>query len=83
MQSARRAGTEGRGLGEVDFDAMTATIAICGSPEETIDRMGVAAEMLHLDTQILMMDLGGLPDAELFGCIELAGAEVLPSVVSP
>ena len=39
-------------------------------PEETIDRMGVAAEMLQLDTQILMMDLGGLPDAELYESIE-------------
>ena len=80
VQSARRAGTEGRGLGDVDFDAMTSTIAICGSPEETIERMGVAAEMLQLDTQILMMDLGGLPDAELYESIELAGAEVLPTV---
>ena len=81
-QSARRAGTEGRGLGAIDFDVMTSTIAICGSPEEAVDRIGVAREMLRLDTQILMMDLGGLPDAELFESIELAGSAVLPAVVS-
>lgn len=78
-QSARRAGTETRGLGAVDFETMTSTIAICGSAEEAVERMGVAAEVLQLDTQILMMDLGGLPDAELHECIELAGSHVLPA----
>ena len=81
-QSAQRAGTESRGLGPIDFDAMTSTIAICGSPEEALDRMGVAAEMLQLDTQLLMMDLGGLPDAELYESIELAGSHVLPAAAS-
>ena len=81
-QSAQRAGTESRGLGPIDFDAMTSTIAICGAPEEGLDRMGVAAEMLQLDTQLLMMDLGGLPDAELYESIELAGSHVLPAAAS-
>jgi hypothetical protein len=43
-----------------------------------IDRMGEAREALHLDTHILMLDMGGIPDDELFPAIELAGAEVLP-----
>jgi alkanesulfonate monooxygenase SsuD/methylene tetrahydromethanopterin reductase-like flavin-dependent oxidoreductase (luciferase family) len=63
-----------------DFDTMNSTIAICGSPAEVVDRMGEAREALHLDTHILMLDMGGIPDDELFPAIELAGAEVLPQL---
>ena len=60
----------------VDFEAMASTVAICGSPAEVVDRMGTAAELLHLDTQILMFDLGGLPDTDLYRAIDLTGQEV-------
>lgn len=76
----RSTGGRATGLGGFDFDERCATTAICGSPAEVVDRMGELRECLHLDTQILMFDMGGLPDAELRAVIELAGAEVLPKV---
>ncbi len=68
------------GLGGFDFDMLIANTAMCGSPEEIVDRMGTIKEALHLDAQILMFDMGGLPDQELFATIELAGKAVLPEV---
>ena len=76
--SASRAGATVGRFPLHDFDTMNSTIAICGSPAEVVDRMGEAREALHLDTHILMLDMGGIPDDELFPAIELAGAEVLP-----
>lgn len=70
------------GLGSFDFEALTANTAMCGSPEEIVDRMGQMQEKLRLATQILMFDMGGLPDLELFDAIELAGKSVLPSVAA-
>ena len=79
-QSAHQAGRKRIEMPFVDFGTMIRTIAICGSPSEVIDRMGEAREQLHLDTQILMMDLGGIPDDELFEAIDLVGAEVIPAL---
>lgn len=78
--SAQRAGAPENRFPLQDFDTMAATIAICGSPAEVVDRMGQAREQLHLDSHLLMFDMGGIPDHELFPAIELAGAEVLPQV---
>lgn len=80
--SAARAGTPVARFPLHDFDTMASTIAICGSPAEVVDRMGQAREMLRLDTHLLMFDMGGIPDDELFAAIELAGADVLPQVAS-
>lgn len=77
----RSTGGRGGGMGGFDFDERCATTAICGSPTEVVDRMGELRETLHLDTHLLMFDMGGLPDAELRDVIELAGAEVIPKVV--
>jgi alkanesulfonate monooxygenase SsuD/methylene tetrahydromethanopterin reductase-like flavin-dependent oxidoreductase (luciferase family) len=77
LQSASSGGKMS-GLGHFDFEALTASTAMCGSPEEVVDRMGSMREKLHLDTQILMFDMGGLPDTELFDVIELAGESLLP-----
>jgi alkanesulfonate monooxygenase SsuD/methylene tetrahydromethanopterin reductase-like flavin-dependent oxidoreductase (luciferase family) len=79
---AESSGGKMSGLGGFDFKALTANTAMCGSPEEVIDRMGIMQEKLRLDTQILMFDMGGLPDTELFDAIELAGKSVLPSVAA-
>ncbi len=81
-QSQRRSGRGGGGFGVGDFDEMLSTVAICGSVDEVVDRMGVAAAMLQLDTQLLMLDMGGVPDEELFETIEFTGAEVIPRVAS-
>jgi alkanesulfonate monooxygenase SsuD/methylene tetrahydromethanopterin reductase-like flavin-dependent oxidoreductase (luciferase family) len=68
------------GLGGFDFDALVANTAMCGSPAEVVDRIGQIADALHLDQQILMFDMGGLPDHELFPVIELVGEQVIPQV---
>lgn len=81
-QSHRRSGRRGGGFGVGDFDAMASTVAICGSVDEVVDRMSIAAEMMHLDTQLLMLDMGGVPDEELFETIEFTGAEVIPRVAA-
>ena len=70
-------GRRGSGMGDFDFEALIANTALCGSPQHVIDRMGTIADALHLDTHILMFDMGGLPDDELFTTIALAGTEVI------
>lgn len=81
-QSQRRAG-RGRSAFEVgDFDALISTVGICGSVDEVVERMGAAADLLRLDTHLLMFDLGGVPDDELFDTIEFTGAAVIPQVES-
>lgn len=79
---ARSSGGEMQGLGGFNFDTLIVNTAMCGSPEEVVDRIGTIKETLHLDTQILMFDMGGLPDTELFDVIELAGKSVLPAVAA-
>lgn len=71
------------GFGAFDFDQRTSQSAVCGSPAEVTDRLGSIAEALSLDTSIVMLDMGGMPDAELFPAIELFGAEVLPHLAAP
>ncbi len=68
------------GLGGFDFDRLCATTAVCGSAGEVVDRLGHLTELLSLDTVLVMLDMGGMPDAELFGAIERTGAEVLPAL---
>lgn len=70
----------GNGMGAFDFDERLASVALCGSPEQVVDRIGTNRELLHLDTQLLMFDMGGLPDHELFATIELAGTDVIPQL---
>jgi alkanesulfonate monooxygenase SsuD/methylene tetrahydromethanopterin reductase-like flavin-dependent oxidoreductase (luciferase family) len=65
------------GLGPFDFERLISTTALCGSPAEVIDRMSTIREALHLDTQILMFDMGGIPDGELHDVIALTGDAVL------
>jgi alkanesulfonate monooxygenase SsuD/methylene tetrahydromethanopterin reductase-like flavin-dependent oxidoreductase (luciferase family) len=78
--SARRVGGSIANFPLHDFDTMTSTIAICGSPAEVTDRMAAARQALQLDTHILMYDMGGMPHDEVIEAIELTGAEVLPEV---
>jgi alkanesulfonate monooxygenase SsuD/methylene tetrahydromethanopterin reductase-like flavin-dependent oxidoreductase (luciferase family) len=81
IDSTRRVGIEGRPAYAVPpFESLVETIAICGSPAEVVDRMGEARELFGLDTHLLMMDHGGVPDDELFAAIELTGAEVIPQL---
>jgi alkanesulfonate monooxygenase SsuD/methylene tetrahydromethanopterin reductase-like flavin-dependent oxidoreductase (luciferase family) len=77
---ARSSEGRGHGLGGFDFDGLCRQTALCGSPAEVLDRMGEIQRLLHLDTHLLMFDMGGLPDAELAATIELTGAEIIPSL---
>ena len=79
MQTAHhRAGRPAPTLGTSDFDTMTSTVGICGSIDEVVDRIGTARELLNLDRQLLMLDLGGCPREELLDTIRLTGERVLP-----
>jgi alkanesulfonate monooxygenase SsuD/methylene tetrahydromethanopterin reductase-like flavin-dependent oxidoreductase (luciferase family) len=78
QQSMRQAGKEPMAFSFGDFDSRTASLAVCGSPAEAIDRMGHIAEALTIDTHLLMFDMGGMPTADVLSTIELVGAEVLP-----
>jgi alkanesulfonate monooxygenase SsuD/methylene tetrahydromethanopterin reductase-like flavin-dependent oxidoreductase (luciferase family) len=70
----------GHGLGSFDFDALCRHTALCGSPAEVLERMATIQELLHLDAHVVMLDMGGLPDDELFAVIELMGTGVLPAL---
>ena len=74
---ARSSGGRNRGLDGFDFDALSANTAMCGSPAQLVDRMGQIRDALHLDTHILMLDMGGMPDSDLFAAIELVGDGVI------
>jgi alkanesulfonate monooxygenase SsuD/methylene tetrahydromethanopterin reductase-like flavin-dependent oxidoreductase (luciferase family) len=69
-----------RGLGQFDFDGLCRQTALCGSPAEVLDRMATIQQLLHLDTHLVMLDMGGLPDDELFPTIDLFGAELIPAL---
>ena len=51
-----------------------------GSPQEVADRVVHLHGLLGHSRQILQMDVGGMPQAEVLHAIELLGAEVLPRV---
>ncbi len=63
-----------------DYDSTVRSMALCGSPAEVLDRMGQLRELLHLDTHLVMFDMGGLPEAELHRTITMFGSEVIPSL---
>lgn len=79
-QSSSRSGTPARLPATLDFDTLASTVAICGSVDQVLERMGTAHEKLQLDTHLLMLDLGGLPDAELFDNIDVIGDRIIPAV---
>jgi alkanesulfonate monooxygenase SsuD/methylene tetrahydromethanopterin reductase-like flavin-dependent oxidoreductase (luciferase family) len=55
-------------------------IAFCGSPEEIIDRVGAARDLLGLSGIGMMLDLGGMSDEMVIEQIERFGADVLPAI---
>ena len=63
-----------------DFDELLAGPAICGGPNEVVDRIGRWNELLGLDRQIFMFDLGGIDEVELHETIERFGTEVAPQL---
>ncbi len=78
--SARQAGKSTGLFKDGSAEKNLSGVAICGSVEEVIDRMGQLHQELQIDTHLLMFDMGGMPDDELFEAIELTGSAVLPTV---
>jgi alkanesulfonate monooxygenase SsuD/methylene tetrahydromethanopterin reductase-like flavin-dependent oxidoreductase (luciferase family) len=62
-----------------DFEWLTTNgPAIVGSPDEVVDRISKLSEKLKVTTHLLYMDMGGMPEAELYQAIDLAGEKVFP-----
>jgi alkanesulfonate monooxygenase SsuD/methylene tetrahydromethanopterin reductase-like flavin-dependent oxidoreductase (luciferase family) len=62
-----------------DFDWLTTSgPAIVGSPAEVVDRIGILSDKLKCSTHLCYMDMGGMPQAELFDAIDLFGSAVIP-----
>ena len=52
----------------------------CGSPQELVDRIGRARELLGLTRIMLSIDMGGMPQDVILEEIELTGQEVIPHI---
>lgn len=65
-----------------DFESLLEGPAICGSPAEVVERVIEINEILGLDRQLFLMDVGALPERELHEAIDLMGSEVLPALGS-
>jgi alkanesulfonate monooxygenase SsuD/methylene tetrahydromethanopterin reductase-like flavin-dependent oxidoreductase (luciferase family) len=66
-----------------DFDWLsTEGPAICGSPDEIVERLGRMGELLEAEVNLLYMDMGGMPPGELLDSVELVGSKVLPQLTS-
>ena len=65
-------------IGDFDFDERCSTLALAGSPQQVLDRMCSLRDVLHLDTYLMMFDMGGMPYANIARTIELVGSTILP-----
>lgn len=63
-----------------DFDALITGPAICGSPAQVAERIAEIDETLGLSRHMFLMDVGALPEKDLFDAIDLMGSEVLPTL---
>jgi alkanesulfonate monooxygenase SsuD/methylene tetrahydromethanopterin reductase-like flavin-dependent oxidoreductase (luciferase family) len=64
-----------------DFEWLTTNgPAIVGSPDEIVERISTLAEKLKCTTHLLYMDMGGMPQTELFDAIDLIGSAVIPQL---
>jgi alkanesulfonate monooxygenase SsuD/methylene tetrahydromethanopterin reductase-like flavin-dependent oxidoreductase (luciferase family) len=66
---------DGRGL---NIDRLMDGAAVCGDPDEVADRLNGLAKLLGLDAHLVIVDIGGLAQAEVLATIKLFGAEVIP-----
>ncbi len=64
-----------------DFDHVTTHgPGLVGSPDEVADRLNRYAELLTADTNLISLNMGGLPTGEFLGMVELIGAKVIPQL---
>lgn len=67
--------------GSLDFDHVTTHgPVLVGSPDEVADRLNRGAELLTADTNLVSLNMGGLPTEEFLGMVELIGAKVIPQL---
>jgi alkanesulfonate monooxygenase SsuD/methylene tetrahydromethanopterin reductase-like flavin-dependent oxidoreductase (luciferase family) len=72
-----------RGNGRaVDVDRLMDGAAVCGDPAEVAERLNELAKHLGLGTHLVIVDIGGLPQAEVLAALQLFGAEVIPRLVA-
>ncbi|MEU4743225.1 LLM class flavin-dependent oxidoreductase [Actinosynnema sp. NPDC023658] len=70
-----------RGDGALDVEALMEGAAVCGDPAEVTERLNRLTELLCLDAQLVMVDIGGLPHQAVLDTIRLFGREVLPNLI--
>ncbi|MTD54063.1 LLM class flavin-dependent oxidoreductase [Amycolatopsis pithecellobii] len=64
-----------------DFEHVTTHgPALVGSPDELADRLNRGAELLTADTNLISLNVGGLPTGEFLDMIELIGEKVIPQL---
>lgn len=64
-----------------DFEFLTTKgPALVGSPDEVADRLNKSAEMLGAGTNLIYIDMGGLPTGEYLDMVELISAQVIPQL---
>ncbi|MDH3681382.1 MAG: LLM class flavin-dependent oxidoreductase, partial [Acidimicrobiia bacterium] len=63
-----------------DYDELLAGPAICGGPDEVVERIGVWDELLGLDRHLFMFDLGGIGEVELRTSIQRFATDVAPQL---
>ena len=65
----------------VDLEqAMTEGPLVLGNPQQVLDRLASFKQACGLDRQLMHVDAGALPQADLFESLELIAAEVLPEL---
>jgi alkanesulfonate monooxygenase SsuD/methylene tetrahydromethanopterin reductase-like flavin-dependent oxidoreductase (luciferase family) len=64
----------------VDVDRLLEGPAVCGDPGEVTARLRAMQDALGLDVHLVLFDVGGLPEDELFSSLDLFGREVLPAL---
>jgi alkanesulfonate monooxygenase SsuD/methylene tetrahydromethanopterin reductase-like flavin-dependent oxidoreductase (luciferase family) len=67
--------------GPFDFDSLVGPgSAICGSPDEVVDKLGRMHELWGHDLHLLSIDIGGVPRAAVVRVMELVATKVIPQV---
>ena len=81
LESVLPAGADPPSIPLVDFDfAITKGPAVAGSPQQVLDRLATFKEACGLERQLLHVDSGAIPQADVFESLELIAAEVLPKL---